>query len=53
MIDYPWCLTANTKDQKHNSIVIHVANETHYGSESERDTTVKILVKNVLYERGR
>ena len=55
MIDYPQSLTANTKDQKDNSIVVHkhAANETHNGSKSERDTTLKILVKNALYERGR
>ena len=55
LTEYPQSLTANTKDQKHNSIVVHkhAANETHNGSKSERDTTVKILVKNALYERGR
>ena len=52
MIDYPQSLTANTKNQNHNSVVHkHAPNETHKCSKTERDTSVKY--DNALYERGR
>ena len=55
VIDCPPSLIANAKDQKLDPSTVvpeHTANETHNGSKTERDTTVKFIVKNALYEKG-
>ena len=54
-IGCPQSLIANTKNQKLNPSTVvpeYTANETYNGSKTERDTTVKFLVKNALNEKG-
>ena len=54
-IDCPQSLISKIKDQKLNlstAVPKHATNETHNGSNTEKDTTVKLSVKNALYEKG-
>ena len=52
-VDCPQSLIANVNDQKLNLSTAVPMNETHNGSNTEKDTTVKLSVKNALYEKGK